>query len=400
MDKELKSLNDELAAVKLMNLGKCCLKQQLSSIAVDMNMLDSQSRRDNLIFYGVVGDEKWRDSEEKNRNIIRNQLELNPDDMEFERVHRLNKGTNPPIIAKFSRYKQKELVFKEAYNLKDSGISISHEYTKSVRAKRKHLLPFLHNAKNDGKQCKLVFDHLIIDGTRFDVDDENPSPQSFTKKIGCWSRPCKLAIYGAPEQPSISNNLSCLLWNIVGLNSKLWDHSFVEYVQMFDIIFCVETWADDGDTFCIPGFQSFNKTRKRRYNVGRSSGGISVFVKGNLSFKVEILNPQDVSENILWLRLFDASNNQSVIFGIVYKTPANSSYAGEPIFDILEQTILDIESRFSLSKNFIVGDLNCRTGNLADFIIDDDYIPDLEQVSSDRINTTRISEDNGIKCRW
>ena len=55
-------------------------------------------------------------------------MEIDPDTVEFEKVHRLTKnGTNPPIIAKFSRFKQKENVLKQAYKLKDTNINISQD---------------------------------------------------------------------------------------------------------------------------------------------------------------------------------------------------------------------------------------------------------------------------------
>ena len=36
-------------------------------------------------------------------------------------------------------------------------------------------MPFLRKAKEGGKRCKMVFDHLIIDGVHYDLDMDDPT---------------------------------------------------------------------------------------------------------------------------------------------------------------------------------------------------------------------------------
>ena len=82
--------------------------------------LESQSRRDNLIFYDIkeeTRNETWTDCENKVRNLLKVKVGIpNADkesDVSIERAHRLGKKVkNPtksrPIIVKFSRWKTKD----------------------------------------------------------------------------------------------------------------------------------------------------------------------------------------------------------------------------------------------------------------------------------------------------
>ena len=73
---------------------------------------------------------------------------------------------------------------------------------------------------------------------------------------------------------SSRGTLSCLMWNVGGFKSKLQNQSCKDYITSFDVMFFVESWADDGENIFLPGYKCFERRRARRYRVGRPSGGI------------------------------------------------------------------------------------------------------------------------------
>lgn len=83
-----------------------------------------------------------------------------------------------------------------------------------------------------------------------------------------------------------SVNFRLGVWNISGLKSKLHEHneSFDTFVNTFDIIGFVETWADENDMFQIDGFlEPFVSIRDKHPHAWRNSGGIAVFIEEALS---------------------------------------------------------------------------------------------------------------------
>ena len=54
--------------------------------------------------------------------------------------------------------------------LRGSDVYVGEDYTRKVREVRKKLMPTLKKAREENKQAKLVFDHLIVDGRRFVYD--------------------------------------------------------------------------------------------------------------------------------------------------------------------------------------------------------------------------------------
>ena len=79
--------------------------------------LESQSRRDNLKFFGFDGErnETWEESENKVKNYISEGLGIDDSEIRIERAHRLagSKSVPKPIIVKFSFFKDKERVLRE-----------------------------------------------------------------------------------------------------------------------------------------------------------------------------------------------------------------------------------------------------------------------------------------------
>ena len=73
--------------------------------------------RENLVFYGISESNAYEDSELLVRRFIQQQMNINTDNIEIERAHRMGQKRNGqvrPIVVKFLRYKDKENVRKAA----------------------------------------------------------------------------------------------------------------------------------------------------------------------------------------------------------------------------------------------------------------------------------------------
>ncbi|XP_052814092.1 uncharacterized protein LOC128241166 [Mya arenaria] len=129
--------------------------------------------RSNLIFGNIQESptgEIPENCEEIVKNFIREKLKIASNLVEklsFERVHRMGQreaGRNRKIVAKFSLYKERELVRREWKVLNGTGYFIHEQFPKEVIEKRKMLVPKLIEAKKEGKRAWISFDTLYIDG--------------------------------------------------------------------------------------------------------------------------------------------------------------------------------------------------------------------------------------------
>ena len=101
----MKELNDRVGQ----------LETDLKSSKEKREKLEAQSRRENLRFHGIPAsrDETWEETEDKVREYISKDLDLNQSNISFERAHRIP-GTEKlrSVIVKFSFYKDKEKILK------------------------------------------------------------------------------------------------------------------------------------------------------------------------------------------------------------------------------------------------------------------------------------------------
>ena len=139
--------------------------------------LESHSRRNNLIFYGVP--EEVNETSIKTESLLysflEDEMKLKEDDIDgisIERAHRLGKrnanGEKPrPIIAKFSFHKNKELILSNARSLAGTVFGISQDFPREIVEIRRGLVRVLKDAKKEGRDAKLVYDKLYINGQRY-----------------------------------------------------------------------------------------------------------------------------------------------------------------------------------------------------------------------------------------
>jgi len=126
----------------------------------------------NLIFTNIheaVG-EAHEQTEHKLREFLVEKCKLvqqGVNDIQFERVHRLGQhGNNGPrdIVAKFTLFKDREVVRKSRMNLKRTGHYINEQFPRDIADRRRRLTPKLRQAISEGKRAWISYDTLYIDG--------------------------------------------------------------------------------------------------------------------------------------------------------------------------------------------------------------------------------------------
>jgi len=140
----------------------------LVSLRDKVDDLENRSRRNNLCFEGIEESgrhETWDESEKIIKDLINDKLELNADEIQIERAHRVGKPKghkSRTIIAKFLNYKDREQILKSRRQLKGTSITIREDYSDLVAEKRKNLVPQMLEARRNGKIAYLRHDKLIV----------------------------------------------------------------------------------------------------------------------------------------------------------------------------------------------------------------------------------------------
>lgn len=177
LQSEMQELRDQVSDLTLKNEALQSVNDGLVKKVDDMEKktddLEGRSKRNNLIIYGIekTGDETWEDCEGVVQDMFTDKLELSQD-VQFDRVHRLNSKANSPIVARCTFYKDKVKVLQAKKKLMGSNVFIGEDYTTRVREIRKKLVPHLKKARSEGKRVTMVFDHLVIEGRKYFLNDK------------------------------------------------------------------------------------------------------------------------------------------------------------------------------------------------------------------------------------
>ena len=178
------------------------LETDLKSSEEKRDRLEAQSRREKLRLHGLPDDrdETWDETEDKVREYISKDLNLDQSSISIERAYRIQ-GTEKPrrVIVKFSFYKDKEKVLKlhrekrkicnerEIEHQNATGdldhdaqgelddpfrkdITVSEDFPGRVMKARNYLRKFLRDALKNNKKAYLKYDKLIIEGEAYEYD--------------------------------------------------------------------------------------------------------------------------------------------------------------------------------------------------------------------------------------
>ena len=180
--KDLKSAQTEVK-----NLQKQCAdltnqvnEQNKSKVKLEAKITDLEARsmRENLIFNGIP-ETPNEDCQMKVKDFMLKDLKIEAEKvgpMILDRVHRIGKSSKGnasirPIVAKFHKYADREMVREKGYDLKDElqlrKLSVKPQLPQDVIQKRKGLSAAFEKVKHEGKNPKFVMGKLFIDGVEY-----------------------------------------------------------------------------------------------------------------------------------------------------------------------------------------------------------------------------------------
>lgn len=183
-DKEIKDLKAENASLKdevssLTNSVKE-LQRAVSLLQEGMTDLKCRSMRNNLIFSNIP-EVRGEDTEKTIRNFMEESLKTDKkvvEKIDIARCHRYNQknsknGRPRPIVARFERFKAKELIKSFGKNLKDTNFGVNDQYPQEISERRWKLFPVLRKARNHNIKAVLKVDKLYIRGVLFHPETDD-----------------------------------------------------------------------------------------------------------------------------------------------------------------------------------------------------------------------------------
>lgn len=138
--------------------GQAVLREQVAEMTARLEALDMDSRKCNLIFFGVVK-RVGVSCQQLVMDVLRDQLRVQGDPgIEYAR------WAGSAIVVRFESLKHRARVLAQARQLPPGcRISLRDDLPKSVNARRKGLVPVLRQLRQDGKRATLRADKLYTD---------------------------------------------------------------------------------------------------------------------------------------------------------------------------------------------------------------------------------------------
>ena len=150
------------------------LEKQRNTLQEEVVYLQSQSMRNKLMFGGIPEPSAGttEDTENTLRTFLHEKMKLAKEEAASIRLERVHRSPGSPvhgktrnIVAKFSYFKDREMVRKKWKELDGTGFTVFEQYPPEVIRKRRLLVPKMKEARRLGKKAYLAFDTLYIDGT-------------------------------------------------------------------------------------------------------------------------------------------------------------------------------------------------------------------------------------------
>ncbi|UYV82798.1 hypothetical protein LAZ67_22000907, partial [Cordylochernes scorpioides] len=129
---------------------------------------EMKQRERNLIFYGFEGAENETPDESRSRvlNLISSSMQIS-EEIGLEQCRRLSRKANSPLLIEVPDYKQRILLLRNAFKLRDKKIFLNKDYPATVREQRKILINKRKELFSRGIVSKLRDNKLIVRGINY-----------------------------------------------------------------------------------------------------------------------------------------------------------------------------------------------------------------------------------------
>lgn len=167
---EVKELEKEKAADKtiIQNLRRQCQTtgENCEVLEDRCDYLEDYSRRNNVHITGMEerpGGETWEQTADQVQKLFADKMQLS--DLTLERAHRVGQRSEQrarPVVARFLRFSDRELVMRNASKLRGTNIFINDDLCPASQEKRRLQLPQLQQARREGKLAYFRHTKLVI----------------------------------------------------------------------------------------------------------------------------------------------------------------------------------------------------------------------------------------------
>ncbi|UYV84164.1 hypothetical protein LAZ67_X001375 [Cordylochernes scorpioides] len=309
IDDRVENINQRLQQLEESSaVTKVALSQnskKIKDLEDQLEYLDAKSRERNLIFYGIEQDNN-EDCRERIRKVIEENMQTK-EKINITRCHRLSRKPGAPILIEVPEQNDRSTLFKAAFNLRGTKISLSKDYSMKTREQRRVLNVKRKELVERGTLAKLRDNKLIINDIAYKVCDGQ----------------------------------------IVDANG----HSF--HLERYEIFALTETWCDHHLKNGPRGFHLFESLATRSSKLGRCSGGIIVGIKNKLKTMLEKVVVEHNWISIPFKRCF----NIQICYIFTYISPNESQLSN---FITLSK---HVEDRLANGYEIVLaGDINIRTG--------------------------------------
>jgi hypothetical protein len=134
-----------------------------------------------------------------------------------------------------------------------------------------------------------------------------------------------------------------------------------------DILGIAESHLVSGGVINMAGYTWLGQNRAKNRKAWTGSGGVGFLIKDNVRKLYNINIKDSNSEGILWIQLKGKSDGKILNLCVCYLPPEGSSCAVDP-HSFFGELLTQVYSYQHEGPFFIMGDLNSRCANSADFI--------------------------------
>lgn len=135
--------------------------------------LEESAKKNQVIVFGLQEDTEEL-LEEKILNLLTNTLAIEIHLETIDNLYRIGKkgkGSVRPVIIRFVRFLEKQVVLKNAHKLRGTGISICNDLTLQQQKDHKILYKYYKTAKDKGFSAKITGNRLVVNEETFNVKD-------------------------------------------------------------------------------------------------------------------------------------------------------------------------------------------------------------------------------------
>lgn len=174
---DIQSIKGDLSSyrekIQDLEIKVCELESENFNLKRKFKYLEESTKKNQIIVFGLK--EETEDFLEKRvLKLFCGTLSVNIQPQNIDNIYRIGKkgnNTSRPIIIRFVRFLDKQLILKNLSKLKGTGISITNDLTPEQQEDQKILYKYYKIAKSKEFAAKINKNQLVVNGESFSIKD-------------------------------------------------------------------------------------------------------------------------------------------------------------------------------------------------------------------------------------